>query len=372
MKILDRYVTKNFFVGYLIALAVLLGLRIVTDLFVNLDEFAEHASIGAMGVFKNIVTYYSMQATVYFRDFAGLITVIAAVFSLGKMTRNNELVAVMASGVSLKRLIMPIVICSVLLTGVLVVDQEFVIPRLADKLSLDTDEIGAEAWDKFWFLPDSKGSLISSPYFDILTETMYNPTIITRNRKNASTPWRVTGRITADRATYNHDGGRWMLENGRFLATPLVNGTKVTFEPMRDIDSYPSEITIKDIVVRRKSDFLSYMSWRDLSIMASQKTKIRDVAQLLSEKHFRVTEPVIDLIMLMIALPVLVCRDPKTLKSAIGTSFLLTAGCYLLTFVCKMAAPEQTYIGLHPELWAWLPIFVFLPIALIQLDSMKT
>jgi lipopolysaccharide export system permease protein len=371
MKKLDKYVAKNFLVGYAISLAVLMGMRIVTDLFVNLDEFAEHSTLTTTEVLKNIATYYGIQATVYFRDFAGLITVIAAVFSLGKMTRNNELVAVMASGVSLKRLIMPIVILSVLLTGVLVVDQEFVIPNLADKLVLSPDEIGADAWDRIWFLPDSKGSLICSPHFDIRTETMSSPTIITRSRPDPSTPWRVTGRITADRATYDQAAGSWILENGKYLAAPIM-GPKAIFEPVRSIDSYQTEVTIKDIIVRRKSGFLSYMSWRDLAAMSAQKTKIRDVAQLLSEKHFRITEPMIDLIMLMIALPVLVCRDPKTLKSAIGVSFILTASCYLLTFICKMTAPEETFIGVHPEFWAWLPVFVFLPVSFLQLDAMKT
>jgi lipopolysaccharide export system permease protein len=371
MKILDRYVAKNFLTGYLISLSVLLGLRIVADLFVNLDEFAEHASVGTWGVIRNILSYYGAQSTVYFRDFAGLITVIAAVFSLGKMTRQNELVAVMASGVSLKRLIMPIVLLSVLMTGVLMVDQEFVIPSMSSKLSLNPDEIGASALEKVWFLPDTKGSLISSPRFDITSDAMENVTILTRSRDSVRVPWRITGRITADRALYDGDNGVWRLENGKFLAAPKF-GQKTTIEPIRDVDSYKTEVSLADVMVRRASNFMSFMSWRDLSRMTSQKTKVRDVAQLLSEKHFRVTGPMIDLIMLMIALPVLVCRDPKTLKSAIGVSFLLTASCYLLTFVCRMAAPETTVIGLHPELWAWLPVFVFMPIALLQLDSMKT
>jgi lipopolysaccharide export system permease protein len=371
MRILDRYVAWNFVVGYVIALAVLLGLRIVTDLFVNIDEFVEQSAAGPLGILKNIATYYAVQSTVYFRDFAGLITVIAAVFSLGRMTRQNELVAVMASGVSLKRLIMPIVLLSVLLTGLVVVDQEFIIPGLADRLALNPDEIGGEAWDRIWFLPDSRGSLISSPYFDIGSQTMYWPTIITRSRRDPSSPWQVTGRITADSAVYDHASGGWRLENGRYLAAPVMAPT-VRFEPVRAIGSYQTEININDIIIRRQSDFLSLMSWRDLSAMTRQKIKVRDVAQLLSEKHFRVTEPMINLIMLMIALPVLVCRDPRALKSAIGVSFILTASCYLVTFICKMAAPEHTLIGLHPEIWAWLPVFIFLPVSFLQLDAMKT
>ena len=43
MKILDKYVAKNFLVGYAIAFCVLIGMRITIDLFANIDEFTEHA-----------------------------------------------------------------------------------------------------------------------------------------------------------------------------------------------------------------------------------------------------------------------------------------------------------------------------------------
>jgi lipopolysaccharide export system permease protein len=131
VKILDRYVAKNFLTGYCIAFCVLVGLRVIIDLFVNLDEFTEHADLATAVVIKNIFTFYLLNSTLYFRDFAGMITVVAAAFSFGKMVRYNELVAVMASGVSLKRMIAPIVFLALILTGVLVIDQEFIIPPRA-------------------------------------------------------------------------------------------------------------------------------------------------------------------------------------------------------------------------------------------------
>jgi hypothetical protein len=37
-----------------------------------------------------------------------------------------------------------------------------------------------------------------------------------------------------------------------------------------------------------------------------------------------------------------------------------------------MLATEIVFERVMPEFWAWLPVFIFLPIALIELDSMKT
>ena len=171
MKKLDRYVTKNFLIGYAIAFCVLIGLRIITDLFVHLDEFTEEENLTALQVMKNVLTFYSLNSLLYFRDFAGMITVVAAAFSFGKMVRSNELVAVMASGISLKRTIGPIIFLALILTGITVINQEFVIPPLADKLVRSHDDIpGQESYD-VRFISDKNGSLMFSQKYEVDTST---------------------------------------------------------------------------------------------------------------------------------------------------------------------------------------------------------
>ena len=76
--------------------------------------------------------------------------------------------------------------------------------------------------------------------------------------------------------------------------------------------------------------------------------------------------------MLMVALPVLVCRDPKTMKTAILVSFAVTTACYIVTFTCKMLATEVLLDQIRPEFWAWLPVIIFFSIAMMELDAMKT
>lgn len=372
MKILDRYVAKNFLVGYTIAFCVLIGLRIVIDLFVNLDEFTEHAELSALQVVINILSFYGLHTTLYFRDFAGMIAVVAAAFSLGKMVRSNELVAMMASGVSLKRVIGPIVILSLLLTCFVIIDEELVIPPLGDKLVRGQDAIRGEEVYDVWFMSDARGSLISSFGFDVATATLNKLNIITR-RRNAGLPyWEMTGYISAEHAPYNQTTGKWDLIKGREFRKSQTDPGQTSEPVISPVTEYESDIKPKDIPIRRKAKHIPLLSWRQLSSLAEQKTKIKDVARLYSEKHFRITEPLINLAMLLLCLPVLVCRDPKSMKSAVMISFLLVGVCFIATFVCKMLSTEVVFGQIRPELWAWVPVFVFLPIAFIELDSMKT
>ncbi len=367
MKILDRYIAKSFLTGYLISFCVLIGLRIVVDLFVNLDEFAEHANTGTLAVIKNILIYYGLNCTLYFRDFAGMITVVAATFSLGKMMKANELVSVMASGVSLKRVIMPIIILSLLLTGLLVIDQELIIPPLSDKLVRSQDDIPGEEVIDIQFLADGNGSLICCQRYDVSTATMTKPTIIIRKKKSDSPILDTIGRVDADKAVYNPQTGKWDLTRGIFTR----KGGQKDSQP---IISYTSDLKAKDIPVMRKSKNKSLLSSKQLGVLARQPGKIKDLPQLYSQKHFRITDPIINFIMLMISLPILVCRDPREMKSAIMVSFAATSACFIMTFACKMLSTETFFNTntIRPEIWAWLPVFVFLPIAFIEFDSMKT
>jgi lipopolysaccharide export system permease protein len=376
MKKLDKYVAKNFLIGYCIAFCVLMGLRIVTDLFVNLDEFTEHENLATVKIMKNIFTYYCLNSLLYFRDFAGMITVVAAAFSFGKMVRSNELVAVMASGVSLKRTIGPVIILALLLTAALVIDQEFIIPPLADKLVRSHDYIpGQESYD-VRFISDGNGSLIFSKEFEVETATLYDPTILLR-RPSSPGIWEVTGQLKADKAIYNKANHRWDLftmdqYTGKLMSYGLLQYNDLRKKPKK-IPFYESDLTAKEIPIRLKSEYKALLSLRQLIALAAQKTKIRDLAQLYSQKHFRITDPIINLVMLMISLPILVCRDPKSMKTAIMISFAVTSACFVTTFVCRMLATEPiVFDKVIPEFWAWLPIFIFVPAALIVLDSMKT
>lgn len=371
MKIIDKYIAKNFMIGYLISLMVLVGLRVVIDLFVNLDEFAEHANMGTVGVLTNICTFYGIRIALYFREFAGIITVVAAVFSLGKMTRNNELIAVMASGVSLKRVIAPIIFLAILLTGLLVIDQELIIPRFANRLVRPHDALPGEDKYDVWFMSDEKGTLICTQNFDEKTATLSKPLFIIREPFGAAN-WKVIGKIDADKGIYNFENSRWDFVNGIYTKIDRSEGIPDAENASEPVAFYESDLTPFDIPVRRQESYKSLLSSAQLATLATQRSRVKDLPELYSQKHFRITDPIINMVMLMIALPILVCRDPKRMKSAILISFAFTSACFLVSFVCKMVATEVFFNQVRPELWAWMPVFIFLPIAFLEIDSMNT
>ncbi|MDH7598165.1 MAG: LptF/LptG family permease [Sedimentisphaerales bacterium] len=365
MKQLDRYIIAGFLQGYIMAAAVLVGLRIVIDLFVNLDEFSRKADLGGLVVARQILGFYALNSTVYFRDFAGMILVVAAAFCVARMVRSNELTALMASGISIRRVMVPVLLVGVLLTGLLVLDQEVVIPGLADRLARGRDMIpGQEAYTAR-FIPAQDGSLIFSRHFDLADGSFDRPVIICRRPSGDGGLWVVTGCIVADKATYNQQRRSWELVNGRFIS-------RDPNQPIQPIDRCDSMGLLPwHVPILAKSDLKPLLSWGQLNTLVGLRP--RDMTLLVSQKHFRVTEPIIDLIMLLIGLSVLMCRDPRYVKTAVLRCLALTGLCHILTFLAKVLSVEPWLFGRPiPQLWAWLPVIVFLPVGLVALDSVQT
>ena len=146
MKIIDRYVTRSFISNYAISFMVLVGMYVILDMVFNFSRLVQFQATGSafqnmIDTLRDIADYYFYQCFLFFVQLSGIIPVVAAAFTLMRLSRFNELTAMLAAGVPLLRVAMPIIIASLLLNGLLLVDQELVIPRMIPKLTRDHDEV---------------------------------------------------------------------------------------------------------------------------------------------------------------------------------------------------------------------------------------
>jgi len=98
---------------------------------------------------KTIADYYFYQIFLIFVSMSGIIPIVAASFTLMRMSRQNELSAILSAGVPLLRMALPIIIAAVVLNGILLVDQEVIVPAMIPKLMRSHNEAGQEAANGF-------------------------------------------------------------------------------------------------------------------------------------------------------------------------------------------------------------------------------
>lgn len=106
MRILDRYILVSFAVDFAVMGLLIVGLLVLGDVALKLDEFLEDSNF--FQALRNMATYSTAQLPVMFVSLAPILTLVAAMLSLGALGRSGELVAMRASGISPFRVALPI------------------------------------------------------------------------------------------------------------------------------------------------------------------------------------------------------------------------------------------------------------------------
>ncbi|MHC4986130.1 MAG: LptF/LptG family permease, partial [Planctomycetota bacterium] len=211
MRTIDWYIVRSFLMAALLWMVSLMTLRVVLDLLANMDEFAELGDFTQM--LRGIIQYYGLHLTEYIAQLGGVIIVASAAFTLARMNHTNELTAMLASGMSLHRVVWPIIICAALLGGLLVIDQELVIPSLADELVRERDGSDAGRSTEKVNLVRDGARVWYSPRFDLVTSRMEAPLFVVRDSQFAAVAggYCYTGASRVEPDEPNLPGG-WRLD----------------------------------------------------------------------------------------------------------------------------------------------------------------
>ena len=101
IKQLDLYIIKKFLGTYIFAILLILAIIVMFDVNEKMDKFLA-APLSAT-IFDYYVNYLPYMAN----QFSPLFTFIAVIFFTSKMAGNSEIIAILSSGVSFKRLLVP-------------------------------------------------------------------------------------------------------------------------------------------------------------------------------------------------------------------------------------------------------------------------
>ena len=122
LKKIDIYIIKKFLGTYFFAIALIISIAVVFDINEKLDSFLN-------APLKAIVVDYYLNFIPYFANlFSPLFTFIAVIFFTSKLADNSEIIAMLSSGISFRRLLMPYMISAAIIAGVTFYLNSYVIP----------------------------------------------------------------------------------------------------------------------------------------------------------------------------------------------------------------------------------------------------
>jgi len=121
---LDRYIIRKFIGTYFFAILLIISISIVFDFNENMAKFAtNHAPWRAI-----IFDYYANFVPYFANLFSPLFVFIAVIFFTSKLAGNSEVIAMLATGTSFRRLLRPYLLSAALIAGINFYLGAYVIP----------------------------------------------------------------------------------------------------------------------------------------------------------------------------------------------------------------------------------------------------
>ncbi len=214
-RILDAYVIREFLTMFFLVLAGFVMLMLVFTFFELVgDILRNHIPLATVGDYLLNLT----PSMLY--QIAPLAVLIAVLVTFGVLNRNSEIIAMKATGISLYRLVVPIVSISAILAVSLFLFDEFYLPQANRRQEALRSTIKGRPPQTFlhpeqkWIFgqphPGEPGRIFYYQFFDPDRDEFANLSVFEFNPSTFS----LTRRIFAARVFWNSDTSSWVFQNG--------------------------------------------------------------------------------------------------------------------------------------------------------------
>ena len=253
---IDRYIIRKFIGTYIYSIILIISISIVFDINENLAKFTtNHAPLKAI-----VFDYYANFVPYFANLFSPLFVFIAVIFFTSKLASNSEIIAMLASGLSFKRLMRPYLISAALIAilnywlGATVIPQGTVIRQNFEEQYKNNKKITSASNVQ---LQVGKGTIAYIQQYDDNTKTGYGFSLDKFEKK------KLVSHMTASVITYDTISDsryHWRARNYKIrtlkgLREEIKSGieidTTIIMEPMDLVFSKGQQETFTSMELRR-------------------------------------------------------------------------------------------------------------------------
>lgn len=139
MRTLDRYVVRQFVTTFFFALLALTSIFVIVDLIDGLDQFIDNKA-----TLEVVIRYYLAFVPEILELITPIALMLSGLFSIGRLSNLNEITAMKSGGISTTRLLMPVLVVSLLVSGGQLVFNGWIVPKAAtQKRDLERRYLGS-------------------------------------------------------------------------------------------------------------------------------------------------------------------------------------------------------------------------------------
>lgn len=351
MKILDWYIIKRFLTTFFFILGLIMAIAMIFDISEQMDDFIqEKPPLGAIiwDYYKNFILFYGNL-------FSPLLTFLAVIFFTSQLASRTEIVAILSSGVSFRRLMWPYFIAATILASMSFVLNNWLVPK-ANKDRINFEQTYIYTYKRALDLSIHKqlkpGEMIYFEKYNKKSNIGYQFTYEVWDGVE------LKEKLFANYLKWDTINDNWIVEDYYFRR--FENGVE-SIEMGKSMDTTysftPAEFASKmsDIQMMNVHELDDYIAEEKLK--GSSKVPYYEI-----EKHSRNALPFSTYILTVIG----VAMSSRKVRGGIGAHIaagLALAVTYILAM--KVSTVYATNAGLDPLIAVWIPNFLYGIIAIV-------
>ena len=295
-QLLDIYILRRFFFYFALLMGAFVFLFETFTFFELLDDIARHRV-----PFLIVVDYFRYLAPYLLYQLAPLGALVAVLVTLGIMSKNNEIVAIKASGISLYRLAVPLLLAGLALALTMIALDDTYLPYANQRQDALHNLIKGRPAQTYthpqrWIFGENY-KIYNYDLFDPTQNLFGGLTVLEIDPAT----FQVRRRIFASRARWSATQKVWGLEGS--WVRDFADGTIVRYEKLPAVISLP-ELTEPPSYFNREVRQAFQMSWRELrNYIEGLHRAGFDVSTLTVQWHEKIAFPLLAPVSMLLAVP---------------------------------------------------------------------
>ncbi len=347
--ILDDYVLRDFFTYLGMIMAAFLTLMLVFTLFELLtDIMRNHISAWVVGDYLlNVCPYFIYNLAQY-----GVL--LAVLVTFGLMERSNEVTAIKATGISIYRIVFPVLVICVALAGSLFFFDQFYLPHANKRQDALRNQIKGRPAQTY-LRPDRKwifgqhSDIYYYQFFDADRDQFADISVFQFDPHTFA----ITQRVYAERAHWSEVTQRWIYEQGWVRN---LSGDSIENYRQFDVTAF-SQFSEPPTYFKKEVKQSSEMSFEELRryIHDLQQSGF-DVVRLRVQLQRKLAVPFVTLVMAVLAVPFSLSAGKRGAVTGVAVAVGIAA---LYEVVSRLFESMGNLSQLPPALAAWSPDLIF-------------
>ncbi|MFP4529151.1 MAG: LptF/LptG family permease [Candidatus Kapaibacterium sp.] len=360
MNLTDRYILRQLVMTLVFSLIALCVIFIIVNLLESLDEFLDQSA--PVEIIGQYYLYYLPEILKLLMPVAMLLSIL---FTIGKLSTLNEITAMKSGGLSLYRLMFPLALFAILISGGHLYFNGWIVPEAnSRKIEIERKYLkktagGGQLFNLYF--RDSPQTNVTMQYYNAQNRKGHKVAI---EKYSDDTNPRLLTRLESDQMQWDADSNGWKMING------LVRSYKTQNADVQFFDTLAPELSITHAQIVRLRESPEEMNLDELRRYIDMLGRGgKDVRKMMIDYYGQYAYPFANFIVVLFGVPFASVRKKGGIAIQIGAAMVVS---FFYLIFTKFGQEIGYAADINPIISAWMANGVFFIAGLVVLFRTKT